>query len=272
MLKNNSIELLLEPLHRLLPGDTLTRSEPGGAPLPASNTVARPLQHNKEIHTEDTNMGVILQTEIDVFLNTETEVSSLGEVPGKELVLLDLLCVVCWLGRKGDVGIGKRDVGMFGEKKKRKKNEREKKKKRTLSPFSRISMAFFPRTVQWTAIFSLRRIPKPRIVKRAKEEKTISHAQKKKKKKALREHKKKKKAHSRQLHKKQKPKSTPTPHPIFFRRKKKKGSSRPITPNYIDLPPHTLPTEKTKQKRKKKKKSVHLDSTGFWPVSCWSTL
>ena len=34
----------------------------------------------------------------------------------------------------------------------------------TLSPRSKISSAFGPLTVQWTAIFSLRRIPKERTV------------------------------------------------------------------------------------------------------------
>ena len=43
-----------------------------------------------EVHTVDTNTGVVLDTEIDVLVDTETEVAGLGEVALAELVLLDL--------------------------------------------------------------------------------------------------------------------------------------------------------------------------------------
>lgn len=35
-----------------------------------------------QVHTEDTDSWVVLDTEINVLLNTETEVTSLGEVAG----------------------------------------------------------------------------------------------------------------------------------------------------------------------------------------------
>lgn len=43
-----------------------------------------------EVHTVDTNTGVVLDTEIDVLGDTETEVTGLREVALAELVLLDL--------------------------------------------------------------------------------------------------------------------------------------------------------------------------------------
>ena len=43
-----------------------------------------------EVHTVDTDTRVVLETEIDVLADTETEVASLGEVALAELVLLDL--------------------------------------------------------------------------------------------------------------------------------------------------------------------------------------
>lgn len=43
-----------------------------------------------EVHTVDTNTGVVLDTEVNVLVDTETEVAGLGEVALAELVLLDL--------------------------------------------------------------------------------------------------------------------------------------------------------------------------------------
>ena len=43
-----------------------------------------------EVHTVDTNTGVVLDTQVNVLADTETEVTGLGEVPLSQLVLLDL--------------------------------------------------------------------------------------------------------------------------------------------------------------------------------------
>lgn len=43
-----------------------------------------------EVHSVDTNGRVVLDAEIDVLRDTETEVASLGEVALAELVFLDL--------------------------------------------------------------------------------------------------------------------------------------------------------------------------------------
>lgn len=43
-----------------------------------------------EVHTVDTNTGVVLDTQVNVFADTETEVTGLGEVLLSQLVLLDL--------------------------------------------------------------------------------------------------------------------------------------------------------------------------------------
>lgn len=51
---------------------------------------ARASHHDVEVHTEDTDTGVVSGTQIDVLLDTETEVSSLREVSAAQLVLLDL--------------------------------------------------------------------------------------------------------------------------------------------------------------------------------------
>ena len=43
-----------------------------------------------EVHTVDTNAGVVLDTQINVFLDTETEVTGLAEVSSPQFVLTDL--------------------------------------------------------------------------------------------------------------------------------------------------------------------------------------
>jgi hypothetical protein len=59
---DDTIELGLEPLHGLLFGDSLASSNTGRSMLTARDTVAWPLQHNEEIHTENTDVGIVLQT------------------------------------------------------------------------------------------------------------------------------------------------------------------------------------------------------------------
>ena len=56
----------------------------------ASDTLTRSGHAAVEVHTVDTNSGVVLDAKIDVFADTEAEVASLAEVALAELVLLDL--------------------------------------------------------------------------------------------------------------------------------------------------------------------------------------
>ncbi len=54
-----------------------------------SNSASWSFQDDVEIHAEDTSEGIILNSQIDVFLDTETEVSSGGEVLLFEFSVLD---------------------------------------------------------------------------------------------------------------------------------------------------------------------------------------
>ena len=56
----------------------------------ASNTLTGTSHAAVEIHAVDTDGGVVLDTKIDVFADTEAEVAGLREVALAELVLLDL--------------------------------------------------------------------------------------------------------------------------------------------------------------------------------------
>lgn len=53
------------------------------------NTLTRTGHAAVEVHSVNTDRRVVLDTEIDVFADTETEVASLGEVALAELVFLD---------------------------------------------------------------------------------------------------------------------------------------------------------------------------------------
>ena len=45
---------------------------------------------DEEIHTVDTGGGIVLDTKIDMLLDTESEATGVGEILVQELVLLDL--------------------------------------------------------------------------------------------------------------------------------------------------------------------------------------
>ena len=56
----------------------------------ASDALTRAGHAAVEVHAVDTNGGVVLDAQVDVLADTETEVASLGEVALAQLVLLDL--------------------------------------------------------------------------------------------------------------------------------------------------------------------------------------
>lgn len=53
--------------------------------LPGGNSHTGSAHDDVEVHTEDTDSRVVLDTEVNVLLNTETEVTGLGEVPGEQV-------------------------------------------------------------------------------------------------------------------------------------------------------------------------------------------
>lgn len=110
-LSDNALESVLEPLDGLLLVDAVRSTNLGLAAAATSDTLTGTLPRMVvsilvekvesrrgggnlhaavEVHTVDTNTGVVLDTEIDVLVDTEAEVAGLGEVALAELVLLDL--------------------------------------------------------------------------------------------------------------------------------------------------------------------------------------
>ena len=90
LVENDTIVLLLEPLHGLLASHLVRVTKSASLGLSLRHATTGASQLHVEIHTEDTGVGVVLDAEINVLLNTETEVARVGEVLLHQLVLLHL--------------------------------------------------------------------------------------------------------------------------------------------------------------------------------------
>jgi len=81
---------LYAPLDGVL-GVDLVASTNAGVGLSASgDTLTRAGHADVKVHTVNTDRWVVLDTQVNVLVDTETEVAGLGEVALAELVLLDL--------------------------------------------------------------------------------------------------------------------------------------------------------------------------------------
>jgi hypothetical protein len=89
-LQDDSFVFLLEPGHGISLGHSVALTNFGGFALAASNTVTRSDKDDVEIHTEDTGGGIVLQTKIDVLVDTKSEATGVSKVHLLQLVFLDL--------------------------------------------------------------------------------------------------------------------------------------------------------------------------------------
>ena len=89
-LSDNAVEALLEPLDGLVALDAVAVADAALHPAALGDTVAGACHADVEVHTVDTDRGVVLDAEIDVLADTEAEVAGLTEVALAELVFLDL--------------------------------------------------------------------------------------------------------------------------------------------------------------------------------------
>lgn len=89
-LSDNTIESALEPLDSLVTLNAMAGANGALHAAAAGDTLTRAGHAAVEVHAVDTNGRVVLDTKIDVFADTEAEVTSLGEVALAQLVLLDL--------------------------------------------------------------------------------------------------------------------------------------------------------------------------------------
>lgn len=70
--------------------DSVGSTNAGGSLLPSCNSGTWAGHDDVKVCAEDTNIGVVLDTKVDMFGDSEAEVASLGKVPSSELVLLNL--------------------------------------------------------------------------------------------------------------------------------------------------------------------------------------
>ena len=73
--EDGATEFLNEPLLGLFLADLLEVSEGAGSRSSSGDSIAGSGKDNVEVHTVDTSGWVVLNTEIDVLINTETEVA-----------------------------------------------------------------------------------------------------------------------------------------------------------------------------------------------------
>ena len=72
---DGSSHLFGEPLLSIFGGDSLMLSEFTLSVLSSGNSLSGSSEDNVEIHTENTSVGIILDSEIDMLINTESEVT-----------------------------------------------------------------------------------------------------------------------------------------------------------------------------------------------------
>lgn len=89
-LPHNTLEAVLVPLYGLVAVDLVRGTDSGLGSATLGDTLTWTGHAAVEVHSVDTNGRVVLDAEIDVLRDTETEVASLGEVALAELVFLDL--------------------------------------------------------------------------------------------------------------------------------------------------------------------------------------
>lgn len=107
---DDTVESLLEPSGGLLLLDTVRGADTRDTLLSSCDTGTGTGHADKEVHTENTDRGVVLDTQVNVLGDTETEVTGVGEVAATELVLLDLKTTLDDL-----LGLGTADRDVAGD-------------------------------------------------------------------------------------------------------------------------------------------------------------
>ena len=90
VLHDNSVVLLHEPLHGILLAHSVVDSKGALRNLLLGNSTTRSSDLNIEVHTIDTSAWVVLDTEVNVLLNSEPEATLSSEVLVLKLVFLNL--------------------------------------------------------------------------------------------------------------------------------------------------------------------------------------
>ena len=80
----------LEPLHGLLLHQSVRESNGSDLSASVSDVHASPAQDDVEVHTVDADGGIVLDAQVNVFLDAETEVAVVREILATQFVFTDL--------------------------------------------------------------------------------------------------------------------------------------------------------------------------------------
>jgi hypothetical protein len=87
---DDTVKPLLEPSNSVFRSNLVLSSNLGSHPLSSSDSHTRSTHDDVKVHTENTDSWVVFDTEVDVLLDTETEVAGGGEV-SRLLVRVDVV-------------------------------------------------------------------------------------------------------------------------------------------------------------------------------------
>ena len=88
--QDDAVELGLEPVDGVVLGETVVGTDAANGALSAGNAVPGTAEDNEKVHAVDADGGIVLDAQVDVFLDAEAEVAGGRKVLLLELVLLDL--------------------------------------------------------------------------------------------------------------------------------------------------------------------------------------
>ena len=109
-LHHNTFVLVLEPLDSIVLGDSVLGADSSWSDLSLGDSVSWADEDDVEVHAEDTGGRIVLQTQVDVFSDTEAEASGVGEVLLLQFELLHLQGAV-----KDLVGLEATDSDVHGD-------------------------------------------------------------------------------------------------------------------------------------------------------------
>ena len=90
LVENDTVILGLEPFHGIVLGESVGESQAAGLVLLVAHVHAGTAEDDIEVHTINTDGRVVLDTQVNVFLDTETKVAILGKVITTQLVFTNL--------------------------------------------------------------------------------------------------------------------------------------------------------------------------------------
>jgi hypothetical protein len=73
--EDDTIVFLLEPLHGVLLGQSVLETNLATLAATVGDIESRTSEHDVEVKTIDTNAGIVLDSQVNVFLDTESKVS-----------------------------------------------------------------------------------------------------------------------------------------------------------------------------------------------------